>query len=819
MKRLLILCSLFLSVIIAGAQTYNPALHTVTNKALGIAQAVPTDARSYYYDANLFLYRPYQSTAEVLSYLNLSKYRIGHFPIIVNSGTLQSGGTFTGGTVTKYWFKDGVTNSDLVAESANSGGIADTVSRVPVYTNSTIVGNKRFSSDAYFNTAPAFLQGFYFDRGSSASQTITSVATAHRTNTMPDKNGVFAMTSDIPTLKTVGGNSIIGAGDVSITPTLKTVNGNSLLGTGDITISSGGGGGAAGLSATTAIDSNTTNRIVSTNSIVSDSAIASRAILSYGSIMAGDSLESFLDTIVAFGTSVTTGYGLASSLHRYSAILSRALGAYEWNNGLDGSGLDAHFTRLAEIPVYRIGLRYLTFEYGLNDVGTDTTSFKAAYAEIIDNATGKGWPLNKIILIANAAPHQTDVKTIAAQKGVIYANAYAALQAKGGDALRIDGLHPNYRGSIVMADEVLRSIKGQKLGGTIQANTIYVTKQLNVPGQTIFSGDLYLTGQIKNPVTFNSGVKITGDVQIDRQRMILYNGGGTNKYGMGVGPEGHLDIYAGGGIVRFGQLTGTGSTFTSFMNMPSTSSGAVEVNTPFKVLGGTTTLGVLFSTGETYLGGGNNDKQKWLLSSYGGKWGWGVNQSNNFSFDHFAAGGGNYHGFRWGTMNTSDVFSTQMQLMDNGSLNIDNSASGSLVLTQLISKFTVSSTTLGALPVPRVTTAQRDQITQITAVTVTNGGSGYENSGFVVMNDFTYAAFTAIGGVIQSAVVTDVRRRTAPGAAISYVVYKPNFQVSAGTGATFTSTISAIEALEVYNLDTHTKQYFNGTVWKNIITD
>ncbi len=117
MKKILFALAFMFSV--AYGQTYAPNLHTVTNKALGIAQANPTDARSYYYDPSLFIYRPYQSTAEVIGYLNLPKYRTGQFSILVNSGgTLNPDGTFSGGTIVEYWFKDGVADINLVVKSS-----------------------------------------------------------------------------------------------------------------------------------------------------------------------------------------------------------------------------------------------------------------------------------------------------------------------------------------------------------------------------------------------------------------------------------------------------------------------------------------------------------------------------------------------------------------------------------------------------------------------------------------------------------------------------------------------------------------------------
>lgn len=96
---------------------YNPSQHTVSNKSYGVAQSVPTDGRSWYYDAALFLSRPYQSTSEVLSYLNLPKYRSGHFSIYINIGGTLSSGVFTGGTIAEYWFKDGTSDSDLIIKT------------------------------------------------------------------------------------------------------------------------------------------------------------------------------------------------------------------------------------------------------------------------------------------------------------------------------------------------------------------------------------------------------------------------------------------------------------------------------------------------------------------------------------------------------------------------------------------------------------------------------------------------------------------------------------------------------------------------------
>lgn len=108
---------------------YNPNLHTPTNKSLGIGQAIPTDARSYFFQEDILKYRPFQSAVEVLAYLNTAASRTGQFSIYLNDGTLDTGtGEFTGGVVHEYWFKDGVTDPDLIEKtSAGGGGFTTTV--------------------------------------------------------------------------------------------------------------------------------------------------------------------------------------------------------------------------------------------------------------------------------------------------------------------------------------------------------------------------------------------------------------------------------------------------------------------------------------------------------------------------------------------------------------------------------------------------------------------------------------------------------------------------------------------------------------------
>jgi hypothetical protein len=100
---------------------YNPAIHTATNKPIGLT-GKPVDARTYYYDAVNYVYRAYVSTAEVKAYL-IGTDRVGQFSIIINTGGSLSGGVITGGTNLEWWFKDGVLDANLVLKGSGGASV------------------------------------------------------------------------------------------------------------------------------------------------------------------------------------------------------------------------------------------------------------------------------------------------------------------------------------------------------------------------------------------------------------------------------------------------------------------------------------------------------------------------------------------------------------------------------------------------------------------------------------------------------------------------------------------------------------------------
>ena len=124
MKKLLGIILLLITYSLS-AQVYVPTTGTVSNKPYAPSQNIPTDSRSMLFDGVNFLWRPYQSPTEVLTYLSNAtpKYRGGNFIIIVDSGgTLNSNGTYTGGTNTFWMFRDGLADANLIKLNFSGGG-------------------------------------------------------------------------------------------------------------------------------------------------------------------------------------------------------------------------------------------------------------------------------------------------------------------------------------------------------------------------------------------------------------------------------------------------------------------------------------------------------------------------------------------------------------------------------------------------------------------------------------------------------------------------------------------------------------------------
>lgn len=118
MKKIFQVVFTLISISAFGQAKYNPiqppGMTFVINKPIAPSGRFSIDYRSVKGDTVNFIYRPYNGTAEVLTYLD-TNYRYGWFPIVVNvGGSLQSNGRFIGGQIQLYWFRNGVADSNLV---------------------------------------------------------------------------------------------------------------------------------------------------------------------------------------------------------------------------------------------------------------------------------------------------------------------------------------------------------------------------------------------------------------------------------------------------------------------------------------------------------------------------------------------------------------------------------------------------------------------------------------------------------------------------------------------------------------------------------
>jgi hypothetical protein len=111
-KPITFLIFLFISYSAIG-QKYDPA--KVTNWEAYSSDTTPKrrygmddyliDARTYFYIVDSFKYRPYASQYEVLGYLDLPKYRVGDFEILIAEGKDTSIWRFLGGIDNRHLVK------------------------------------------------------------------------------------------------------------------------------------------------------------------------------------------------------------------------------------------------------------------------------------------------------------------------------------------------------------------------------------------------------------------------------------------------------------------------------------------------------------------------------------------------------------------------------------------------------------------------------------------------------------------------------------------------------------------------------------------
>jgi len=248
----------------------------------------------------------------------------------------------------------------------------------------------------------------------------------------------------------------------------------------NLTIASSGGGGGGTTISDSTLQWVTNNGDSTTNRIVTNDSLKGLNQYIHGSVNIGDTVQG-TKQFVFFGNSVTAGYNLTSpTTERFSYLVSRIFGAIELNRGRSGtrmthSGVSSDscmIDRIPLIPTYASPYAAIFFDYGLNDdqAGVDTSTFKTSYNRVVDTCIARGWPTNKIFLLApsynwySLTPNTDDfaraTRTVAESKSVEFVDVYNYMINNGGTSLiQADSLHPNALGNIVTAQSISQHIR------------------------------------------------------------------------------------------------------------------------------------------------------------------------------------------------------------------------------------------------------------------------------------------------------------------------------------------------------------------------
>lgn len=181
-------------------------------------------------------------------------------------------------------------------------------------------------------------------------------------------------------------------------------------------------------------------------------------------------LDDTTPTIVAFGDSLTAGYGLSAD-ESYTTLLQRKLDAAGYKYRVVNAGVsgDTSAGGLARIDWSLEGnVKFLILELGANDGlrGLPVAAMKKNLAEIIKRAQARGVT---VLLAGMEAPpnmgaeYTRQFRQAFADLAREYKVAFIpfVLQGVGGLAEynQADGIHPNAKGEQVMTDTVWRTLR------------------------------------------------------------------------------------------------------------------------------------------------------------------------------------------------------------------------------------------------------------------------------------------------------------------------------------------------------------------------
>lgn len=222
-------CLFFLSL---HSQTYDPAkAGTALNKGIAV-RGLPVDARSYFYDATIFSSRPFNSTAEVLSYFNTSISRIGNFNIYITLGGIRR----------TYQFRDGTADGNLVVvdnidATAGVTSVNGLTGVVTFTKNDVSLGNVDNTSDATKNSASVTLTNKILD---VATTKYGTTSTTGYVLTAIDNSGHYtsqptqAIGGTVTTVNGLSGAVTINKSSISLGNVDNTSDANKPLSTADV---------------------------------------------------------------------------------------------------------------------------------------------------------------------------------------------------------------------------------------------------------------------------------------------------------------------------------------------------------------------------------------------------------------------------------------------------------------------------------------------------------------------------------------------------------------------------------------------------------
>lgn len=530
MKHYLLFIFLLPCLFVHGQATYNPSytpLFTVASKPYAISQGAPVDGRSYKADSINFLWRPYNGTTEVLSYLNLAKYRTGQFPIEVNvGGSLNGNGTFTGGYIYEYWFRGGTADTCLVLKSffpPNLSGFLLAANNLSdVQSASTSRTNLGLGTMATQGTTASSTDL----TGTWPSSLVVNSIQGHNLAYLLNYNNLTNKPTIPAQFNPIAGTNMSLSGTypnitfnavATVTPTLDQV----------------------------AHAGNTTDTsLYSTDSISANLLYGNAASLG-NNVALSQRFASF------YGNSVTVGNASSpisfSMVNQYCTNTNTVPANYgiSTTTMVKRSAGDSSFQeRMPGIQPYNNNRIFI--DYGINDYqfGTTLGNYDTVYARMIDSLhNNKGYPLDSIVLLAptlighisgSVVPSGLElfvnsVDSLAIAKGCPHVDLFHYMVNNGNyNLVSSDSTHPNNFGHIIASQAMVEALGN---GALVVRGTSFLKRIVNPWWLTVQAPVSTFNGDLRDSSNTGAVGTITNSFpNPNNVRTVLHNGTATGSY-------------------------------------------------------------------------------------------------------------------------------------------------------------------------------------------------------------------------------------------------------------------------------------------------